>query len=118
MAISVSALTSAQSPNPSREAELAAVAAVDYPYAGFWKPYDCTPAYGIAISPSGDPGMYSVSFCGPGGCFEPGTYRPNTTLTNDEKYWVIDLNNIEIRGCGELAQTTTRYVRCPGREVP
>jgi hypothetical protein len=22
--------------------------------------------------------MYSVSWCGPGGCFAPGTYRPNS----------------------------------------
>jgi hypothetical protein len=120
IAFSVSALTSAQSPpNPSREAELAAVASADFPYAGFWKPYDCTPGYGLAISPAGTtPGLYSVSFCGPGGCFEPGTYRPNTTLVNDEKYWVIDENTIEVRGCGKLAHAAIRYVRCPGREVP
>lgn len=118
IAISVSALTSAQSPKPSREAELTAIATVDFPYAGFWKPNDCTPAWGLAITPAGRAGLYSVSFCGPGGCFEPGTYRPNTTLTNDEKYWVIDIDTMEVRGCGEFAHSTTRYVRCPGREVP
>ncbi len=118
IAISIFALTSAQSSNLSREAELAAVASADHPYAGFWKPYDCTPAYGLAISPAASPGLYSVSFCGPGGCFVPGTYRPDTTLVNDEKYWVIDLNTIEVRGCGKLAYSATRYVRCPGRAVP
>jgi hypothetical protein len=113
----ISASTSAQPPNLSREAELTAVATADFPYAGFWKAHDCTASYGLAISPGGSPGLYSVSFCGPGGCFEPGTYRPNTTLLDDEKYWVIDRNTIEVGGCGKRAGTFTRYVRCAGREV-
>jgi len=118
IAISVSGLTSAQSPDPRREAELTAIPTVDFPYAGFWKTNDCTASYGLAIAPAGSPGLYSVSFCGPGGCFEPGTYRPNTTLMNDEKYWVIDLDTIEVGGCGERTGLFTRYVRCPGRAVP
>lgn len=117
IAISISALTSAEPAKPSREAELTAVASADFPYAGFWKPNDCTPSYGLAISPAGSPGQYSVSFCGPGGCFSPGTYRPNTTLVNDDKYWVIDSNTIEVRKC-DGSEQATRYVRCPGREVP
>lgn len=116
-AISISALTSAESPKLSREAELNAVASADFPYAGFWKPNDCTPSFGLAIAPAGSPGQYSVSFCGPGGCFSPGTYRPNTTLVNDDKYWVIDSNTIEVRKC-DGSEQATRYVRCPGREVP
>ena len=117
VALSASALTSAESPKPSREAELTAVASADFPYAGFWKPNDCTSDFGLAISPAGSAGLYSVSFCGPGGCFEPGSYRPDTTLTNDEKYWVIDSNTIEVRKC-DGSEQATRYVRCPGREVP
>ncbi len=118
ISICVSGPTSAQTPNPKREAELAAVATADFPYAGFWKAHDCTASFGLAISPAGKPGLYSVSFCGPGGCFKPGTYRPDTTLVNDEKYWVIDLNTIEVSGCGKRAGQFARYVRCPGREVP
>jgi hypothetical protein len=115
--ISISALSSA-APKLSREAELAAVASAHFPYAGFWKPYDCTPSFGLAISPARRPGLYSVSFCGPGGCFKPGTYRPDTTLVNDEKYWVIDLNTIEVAGRGRLAGQFSRFVRCPGRKAP
>lgn len=114
----VSGLTPARSHDLSREAELTAVATADFPYAGFWKSHDCTASFGLAISPAGKPGLYSVSFCGPGGCFTPGTYRPNTTLVNDEKYWVIDLNTIEVGGCGKFAGQFARYVRCPGRAVP
>ena len=117
LAISASALTSAQSPEHSREAELTAIPSADFPYAGFWKENDCTAGFGLAISPAGSPGLYSVSFCGPGGCFAPGTYRPNTTLINDEKYWVIDVNTMEVRGCKEFS-AFARFVRCPGREVP
>jgi hypothetical protein len=118
IAIGIATSGSAQAPEPSREAELTAIASADFPYAGFWKANDCTDRWGLAISPAGKPGLYSVSFCGPGGCFEPGTYRPNTRLVNDEKYWVIAPNTIEVGGCGKLAYQFTRYVRCPGREVP
>jgi hypothetical protein len=117
IAISASALTSAQSPKLTREAELAAVPSAQFPYAGFWKPEDCTVDFGLAISPAGSPGLYSVSFCGPGGCFAPGTYRPDTTLVNDDKYWVIDANTIEVRK-GDGSGQAYRYVRCPRREVP
>lgn len=115
IAFSVSTLTSAETP-PSREAEHTAIATPDFPYAGFWKSNDCTASYGIAIAPAGKKGFYSVSFCGPGGCFTPGTYRPNTRIVGDDKYFVIDLNNIDVRGCGELSYSYTRFVRCPGRE--
>jgi len=118
VAISVSGVTPAQSPNLSRDAEINAIASADFPYAGFWKAHDCTASFGLAISPGGRPGLYSVSFCGPGGCFKPGTYRPDTTLVNDDKYWVIDLNTIEVGGCGKRAGQFARYVRCPGRAVP
>jgi len=116
IAISVSGVALPQSADPTRAAERAAVASPDYPLAGFWKAHDCTAAWGLAISPTGKPQTYSVSFCGPGGCFKPGTYRPDTTLWNDEKYWVIDLNTIEVGGCGKFAGQFTRHVRCPGRE--
>jgi hypothetical protein len=47
-----------------------------HPYAGFWKE-NCSKESGLAIAHAGR-GLYSVSFCGPGGCFKPGAYRPNT----------------------------------------
>ena len=77
-----------------------------YPYVGFWKGH-CSDGFGLAIDKVDD-GLYSVSFCGPGGCFKPGTYRPNTTLEDDEDYRVIDENTIEVRG----ADGFSTYFRC------
>ena len=68
----------------------------DEGFTGFWKG-DCSEAFGLQIMPVSET-KYSVSFCGPGGCFEPGTYRPNTTINNDELYKVIDSSHIKVWG--------------------
>jgi hypothetical protein len=81
-----------------------------HPFAGLWKDEHCDDDFGLAIAPAG-PQLYSVSFCGPGGCFEPGTYRPNTTLVGDPMYRIIDQSTIEVSGQNGDFQ---RYVRCPG----
>jgi len=97
--------------DPHWEVERSAVASSDHPLAGFWKHSNCTSGpFGLAIGPMGK-GKYYVSFCGPGGCFAKGGYRPMTSLQGDPQYRVIDDNAIEIvdRG-GE------RWVRCPARE--
>jgi hypothetical protein len=67
-----------------------------YPYTGFWKS-SCSDNFGLAIEPV-DAGLYSVSFCGPGGCFKPGTYRPNTKIDSDPYYRVVDAKTIEVQG--------------------
>jgi len=94
----------------SREAELTAIQSASHPFAGFWKDGHCIDDFGLAIAPAGDK-LYSVSFCGPGGCFEPGTYRPNTALVNDPEYRVLDKDTIEVSGSDGFA----RYIRCPAR---
>jgi len=76
------------------------------PLVGFWK-NSCSDGFGLAIDAQKD-GFYSVSFCGPGGCFKPGTYRPNTRLVDDPDYKVLDQNTIEVRGLDGFS----RYVRC------
>jgi hypothetical protein len=68
----------------------------DEEFAGFWKG-NCSEAFGLQVMPVNDT-QYTVSFCGPGGCFEPGTYRPNTTIKNDELYKVIDSRHIKVWG--------------------
>lgn len=65
-------------------------------YTGFWKS-NCRDAFGLQIMPV-NAEEYSVSFCGPGGCFEPGTYRPNTTLLNDPNYKIINSKEIHVLG--------------------
>ena len=95
-----SASTHLPNPTPSKS----------HPYAGFWRDDGhCDEEFGLSIAPAG-PSMYSVSFCGPGGCFEPGTYRPNTPLVGDPNYQVIDRNTI---GVGVKGGGYQRYVRCP-----
>lgn len=66
-------------------------------FAGFWKE-KCEDNFGLDIARVGSSGMYSVSFCGPGGCFEPGTYRPNTFINKDRSYQVVSATEIRILG--------------------
>ena len=94
----------------TRKAEAEAIPTAAHPYAGFWKKDDCSDRFGIAISPAGKD-KYSVSFCGPGGCFEPGTYRPDTTLVGDRAYRIIDKDTIELSSL----MGYSKYVRCPRR---
>ncbi len=94
--------------DPHREAEISAITTEAHPFAGFWKE-DCAHNFGLAIAPSGH--MYSVSFCGPGGCFEPGTYRRDTAIEGDPMYKVVDQNTIMVEG----REGFYRYVRCPSR---
>jgi len=96
-------------PRNSRNIEQFIVYDPAFPFIGFWKS-DCTDNSGLAIEKTED-GLYSVTHCGPGGCFKPGTYRPNTTLVNDPLYKIIDNNTIEVKG---NAGCRTSY-RC---EVP
>ena len=74
---------------------------------GFWKDH-CEDDFGLKIEPA-DGDRYSVSFCGPGGCFEPGTYRPNSPIFGDQAYRVIDGNTLEVLG----GDGFTTYYRCP-----
>jgi hypothetical protein len=80
-----------------------------HPYSGLWADDGhCDEGFGLVIAPAGT-GMYSVSFCGPGGCFEPGTYRPNTPLVGDPGYQLVDPDTI---GVGVNGGGYQRYERC------
>jgi hypothetical protein len=76
---------------------------------GFWK-NDCAENFGLKIAPAGKD-LYSISFCGPGGCFEPGSYRPNSAIFGDPLYRVKDANTIEVLG----ADGFSTYRRCGDR---
>jgi len=65
-----------------------------YPYVGIWK-REPENQYGVIIEKAGDD-MYSVSFFGPGGRFKPGKWTPNTKITGDPKYRIIDKDTIDI----------------------
>jgi len=96
--------------NKDRTAEKAAIRTPGYPLAGFWKQGTCRDHFGLAIAPAGEQ-MYSVSYCGPRGCFKPGSYRPNTRIVDDPLYKVIDNDTIDTK----VVDGFSRYVRCPGR---
>lgn len=77
-------------------------------FTGFWKT-NCEDAFGLQIMSFGEEGNYSVSFCGSGGCFKPGTYRPPTTIENDPAYEVISHDHIKVVGKGG---SRTDYYKC------
>lgn len=66
-------------------------------FTGFWKEA-CEQDFGLQIKPVEPGGMYSVSFCGPGGCFDPDTYRRNTYVSGDKSYEVVTQDEIKVRG--------------------
>jgi hypothetical protein len=72
-------------------------------FTGFWKTR-CSDAYGIQIKKQTET-LFSVSFCGPGGCFEPGTWMPNTPIIGDPQYRVINPTTLELEH-GESWQVT------------
>jgi hypothetical protein len=73
----------------------------------------CSPDedWGLAIGPMSET-TYYVSFCGPGGCFAEGTYRPETKLYGDPAYTVVSNDEIAVQGKVGF----TKYVRCPSRK--
>ncbi len=77
-------------------------------FTGFWK-VNCTDAFGVQIKKQ-PADLFSLSFCGPGGCFAPGEWLPNTPIVGDPKYRVLNPTTLEIRG--------TRYTRCTSDTNP
>ena len=95
--------------DPGRTAEKLAVPTDEFPLAGFYKS-DVSNNFGFAIGPNED-GTYYISFCGPGGCFKPGTYLSNTTIINDPNYVVIDNDTIKFKRTGTLLKRAPGNVR-------
>ena len=91
-----------------------AIKSQTHPLAGFWKGSDCKDPWGWAIGPI-DKDKYYISFCGPGGCFKEGTYRPNTSIVGDKEYKVIDQNTIMFYTKEQWSKKEgwSKHVRCP-----
>ena len=79
----------------------------DYPLIGFWK-NRCQDNFGLAINKAVENG-YSISFCGPGGCFKPDSYRPDSPIYGDTDYQVIDESTLRVKGRDGFSI----YFRCP-----
>jgi hypothetical protein len=80
-----------------------------YPLTGFWKG-NCSNNGGLLIEPTKEVGIYSISPCGVRGCYRPGTFHPNSSISNDPKYRIIDNNTIVLIEYG--GESATRYIRC------
>jgi hypothetical protein len=78
---------------------------------GFWKA-DCRDSFGVKIEHAGDD-LYSLSFCGPGGCFEPGTWTPNSPIFGDSRYRVLGTDTIQL----PFGDGFDTYHRCPSQGV-
>jgi hypothetical protein len=76
---------------------------------GFWKT-DCTNNFGVKIEHAGGD-LYSLSFCGPGGCFEPGTWAPNSPIFGDSRYRVMSGDTIQL----PFGDGFNTYHRCPSQ---
>jgi hypothetical protein len=77
-------------------------------FTGFWK-WRCSDAWGVQIKKQKE-NLFSVSFCGPGGCFEPGTWMPNTPILGDPRYRYINATTLEVQhgdGWQPLTKCTT-----------
>jgi len=83
-------------PDPNWHIEKEAKPTKTHPLGGFWKK-NKNHEHGLAIGPAEDE-KYFISFCGPGGCFEKGAYRQNSTVVGDPHYRILDENTIEVKG--------------------
>jgi hypothetical protein len=76
-------------------------------FTGFWKAR-CSDAFGVQIRKQAG-NLFSVSFCGPGGCFDPGAWMPNTTVAGDPQYHIYNPTTIAIQHGEGYWQT---YAKC------
>ena len=90
-------------------ATIAANVPSSHPLSGYWKDGHCDDDFGLLIAPAGDR-VYSISFCGPGGCFEPGTYRRNSPIVGDPDYRPAGEGQLYVSLSDGSFQ---RYIRCP-----
>jgi hypothetical protein len=82
-----------------------------YPLVGFWKDH-CEDDFGLAIDRAVN-GLYSISFCGPGGCFAPGTYRQNSPIVGDPDYVLVDQDTLQVWGRDGFST----YFRCTAKSA-
>jgi hypothetical protein len=75
-------------------------------FTGFWKAR-CSDAFGVQIKKQ-PRNLFSVSFCGPGGCFDPGAWMPNTRIAGDPQYHIYNPTTIGIQHGDYYWQTFTK----------
>lgn len=63
---------------------------------GAWKS-DCAQTFGMRVDKDPDGGMYTVAFCGPGGCMQ-GRNARRTYINKDPRYEVVEPGKLRING--------------------
>lgn len=112
VSFSMAGLTGQISGQPTPPALMTSPTGVAKPdLTGFWK-IDCRDNFGVKIEHAGDD-LYSLSFCGPGGCFEPGTWTPNSPIFGDRRYRVLGMDTIQL----PFGDGFDTYHRCPSQGV-
>jgi hypothetical protein len=81
-------------------------------FAGFWKG-KCSDDFGLRIKPVDKPGMYTVTFCGPGGCGAQ-QEEPATFITGDRHYGVVSPVELEVG----LEGGRSIYKKCSDKMLP
>ena len=81
-------------------------------FAGFWKE-KCTDTYGLRIKPVDKPGMYTVTFCGPGGCGDEQNER-KTFIKGDKRYNIVSATVLQTGG----PENQSTYKRCSDKMLP
>lgn len=80
--------------------------------AGFWKE-KCTEKFGLRIKTVDRPHMYTVTFCGPGGCGDEANER-KTFINGDKRYSIVSATELQV-GRGE---NWTNYKKCSDKMLP
>ncbi len=83
---------------------------------GLWKT-DCALDFGVRIQRAQIEGEYTIGFCGPGDCFKPNTWRPNSPIVGDDSYELVSSGRLRILG----SEGWTEYQKCqavPDRPDP
>jgi hypothetical protein len=89
------ALLTCSSPRAEAPIDLSPKVEAPIDYTGIWK-RECSQRFGIQIKgPRGGP--YSVTFCGPQGCFPFNTWMPITSIDGDPDYKIISHTEIGVR---------------------
>jgi hypothetical protein len=81
-------------------------------FAGFWKG-KCSDTFGLRIKAVDQPGMYTVTFCGPGGCGNDEEER-KTFITGDKHYKVLSDGELQV---GPNGRAST-YKKCSAGMLP
>lgn len=81
-------------------------------FAGFWKG-KCSDTFGLRIKPVDKPGMYTVTFCGPGGCGDEQDER-KTFIKGDKNYNVVSSTELQVGP----ADDRSTYNKCSDDMLP